>query len=218
MDYYYTLLTVYMVFSFAACVVVTYCLPKYKHTPLILAPIILWLGFITESSGFLYSEYIRIANGWIFNIYGFLFFLLFFIMLHNFIKAKRSKTIAKAIIISVLTARSIRFFMLDSFNDRMIYIKAIELIALIILIAILLREFLKSNESFSFKHHPEFFFIGGYLIFHLVYIPLNVAFDMNLQVFSGEFYFFLLSIQSYVLIAMNGLFIFGLLWTRRVRE
>lgn len=216
MDYYYTLLTIYMVFSFATCVVATYCLPKYKHTPLILAPVILWLSFVTESSGILYSEYIRIANGWIFNIYGFLFFLLFFIMLHNFIKAKRSQTITKAIIISVLTARSIRFFMLDSFNDRMIFIDALELVALIIIIAIFLREFLKSNESFNFKHHPEFFFIGGYLIFHLVYTPLNVAYDMKLRLFSGTFYVFLKSIQFYVLLAMNGFFIFGFLWTKKM--
>lgn len=217
MEYYQVLLTVYMCISLITCIIVSRKSVKYKNSTLILAPIILWLGLITETAGWLHNEFINYYSGWIFNIYGFFFFMLFYIMIFKYLKSERNKMIVTVVSIISLLFYIVRFFLMDNFYDRMIYADSLCVFTLIILTSLYAVEILKSNEVITLKNHPEFFFIGGYLIFHLVYTPLNVAYDMKLRLFTDEFYILLKSIQGYVLIAMNFLFIFGFTWTTKVR-
>jgi multisubunit Na+/H+ antiporter MnhF subunit len=215
MAYYETLLAVYLCISGLCCIIVTWHLPKYKHTPLILAPIVLWLGFVTETSAVIHHHFISYYSGWIFNIYNFFYFILLYSLVYRYLKNARFK-----ITIIILGTGALSFFVYrlttgESFNDRCIYSNTVLVIVLLISCIFYLIELLKSKTMLVFRKHPEFFFLGGYLIFNLVYTPLNVAYDMKLRLFSNEFYIFLKSIQGFVLIAMNFLFIYIFTWTKK---
>lgn len=215
MAYYETLLAVYLCISGLCCIIVTWHLPKYKHTPLILAPVILWLGFVAEISGTIHNAYISYESGWIFNIYNFLYFVLFYILIYRYLtKALYKKTLV-ILGIAALLFFAYRLVSSDSFNDRRIYAKALLVLVLLTGNALYLTELLQQKIALKFKNHPEFFFLGGYLIFQLIYAPLNVAYDLNLRVFSLDFYIVLKSIHGYILIAMNLLFIYIFTWTKK---
>ena len=108
-----------------------------------------------------------------------------------------------------------RLFIGESFNDRRVYADTVLVIVLLTGCVFYLTELLQRASTLEFKKHPEFFFLGGYLIFNLVYTPLNAAYDMKLRLFSIEFYTFLKSIQVFVLISMNLLFIYIFTWTKK---
>lgn len=206
-----------MIIALITCIVVTSKQYEYKHTPLIIAPVILWIGFIAETLGWLHNIFINLNSGWIFNSYGFFFFLLFYLMLYRYLKREKHKLVAIIVSAISLAFYIVRFFQMENFFDRMIYADSICVFTMVIITSLYSIEILKSHNVIILKNHPEFFFIGGYLIFHLVYTPLNVAFDMKLRLFTDEFYILLKSIQIYVLIGMNILFIFGFTWTTKAR-
>jgi len=218
MKTYYIYMAVYMVFSLTACITASITRKKFKNTPLILAPAILWMGFTAESTGILHNQLISYHSGWIFNIYGFFFTLLFCWLIYKYLKSERRKRTARFIIAITLTVYAIRFFTLESFSDRMIYIQMLELIAYVSLSLLYMIELFKSDQPLVFKDSPHFFFILGYLFFYIVYTPLNVVFDLKLHVFSGEFYITLKGFQAYALMLMNAFFIFGFIWTRPVTQ
>ncbi len=215
MSYYETLLTIYLSISFICCSIVSSQYHKYKHTPLKLAPAILWLGFVTEFSATLYSNYIEVYNGWIFNGYTFFFYLLLYILVLRYLKNIRFKITTVLLGSAALLFFVYRFFSTGLYNDRFIYANAVLILVFLISCAMYLAELLQRPTQLEFRKHPEFFLLGGYLIFHLIYTPLSVAYDQELRIFSSEFYITLISIQSYILIAMNLLFIYIFIWTRK---
>ncbi len=215
MSYYETLLLVYLSISAICCTVVSWCLPKYKNTPLVLAPVILWLGLLAEISGTLYSHFIEISNGWIFNSYHILYFILLYTLVYKYLKKANFKKWLFILGSLALLVHIYCFFSASSFNDRLIYANAFLVFVLLIACTFYMVELMQRKTSFDSKNHPELNLLGGYLIFQLIYTPLFVAFDMNLHIFSGEFYTFLFSMQAYVLIAMNLYFMYTFIWMKK---
>lgn len=215
MSYYHIVYAVYILFLIIACVVITSQLRKYRHTPLILAPVILWLTCISELVGFLYGTYVTYDNGWIYNTTDIIFFALFYIMMYRYLSRPSFKKIALVLSIGAIGVYLFRFFTVSSMNIRLSAAHCIAVFALIIICALYLTQLLRSDLSIRMRKHPEFFFIGGFLIMNLVYAPIYVASDLNLRIFSERFYTYVSSIHSYVYMAVNLLFIFGFLWTKK---
>jgi len=215
MSYYHIVYTVYLSFLILTCIVVTTQLPKYRHTPLVLAPTLLWLVCISEGIGFLYGTYVSFDNGWIYNTTDILFFSIFYLMMYRYITKARTKKIALALAIIAIGFYLFRLFTVSSMNIRLSIAHCIAVFVLIIVSALYLAQLLRSQMNFQFRHHPEFIFIGGFLIINLVYAPIYVASDLNLRIFSEAFYTYVSSIHSYVYMAANLLFILGFLWTKK---
>lgn len=215
MHYYETLLTVYLCISGLCCIIATRQAPKFEHTPLILAPVILWLGFVTEVTGTILNFYISSHNGWIFNVYTFIYFALLYLLIYRYLDKSYFKKMVTLLGGAALLFHGYRLLTADSFNDNRIYSMAFLVFVFLLSSAFYMMELLQRETVFTFKKHPEVFFIGGYLIFYLVYAPLNVAYDLNLRIFSLDFYIILKSIQGYVLIAVNLLFIYVFLWMKK---
>lgn len=217
MSYYHIIYTIYISFLVLTCIVVTSQLRKYKHTPLILAPVILWLSCLSELVGFLYGTYITYDNGWIYNTTDILFYGLFYLMMYRYLANSGLKKMAILLALGALAFYLIRFFTVPSMNVRLSTAHCIAVFVLIIFCALYLAQLIRSDRSIHIRQHPEFFFIGGFLIINLVYAPIYVASDLNLRIFSESFYTYVSSIHSYVYMAVNLLFIFGFIWTKKAR-
>lgn len=215
MSYFHIVYTVYLSFLVLTCIIVTTQLPKYKHTPLVLAPVLLWLECISELLGFLYGTYVSFDNGWIYNTSDILFFGLFYLMMYRYITKPGAKKIALALAVIAIGFYLFRFFTVSSMNIRLSIAHCLAVFAIIIICGIYLAQLLRGENNFQFRHHPEFVFVGGFLIINLVYAPIYVASDLNLRIFSETFYTYVSSIHSYVYMAVNLLFILGFLWTKK---
>ena len=215
MSYFHIVYTVYLSFLVLTCIVVTLQLPKYKHTPLVLAPVLLWLVCISEGIGFLYGVYVSFDNGWIYNTTDILFFSIFYLMMYQYIKKPGLKKLVLGLSIMAIGFYLFRFFTVSSMNIRLSIAHCIAVFTLIIICGLYLAQLVKSQKSFIFRQHPEFIFIGGFLMIHLVYAPIYVASDLNLRIFSKSFYALVTSIHSYVYMTVNLLFIIGFLWTKK---
>lgn len=212
MDYYLNLLGTNDIVLCLTCIVVQFNYKKYKHTPLVLAPAILWLGLLTEVLVRLHHKYVGYQSLWMIHIYDLLFYGLFFRMLYLYLKDKRLKRAHVIISITLLVAYVIRLFTLDSLNDRTIYTDTLAVLIFVVFTAMYLVETLKSRTHLQLKKHPEYIFIGGYLIFSLIYAPLNIAYDTKFRIFSDGFYINLKSIQIFWLLFMYVTYI--VLFTR----
>lgn len=215
MSYFHIIYTIYISFLVLTCIVVTSQLRKYKHTPLILAPVILWLSCISELVGFLYGTYVTYDNGWIYNITDILFFSAFYLMMYRYLRKASTKKVTLVLSVGAIAFYLIRLFTVSSMNVRLSTAHCIAVFVLMIVCALYLTQLIRSNLSIHIRNHPEFFFIGGFLIINLVYAPIYVASDLNLRIFSESFYTYVSSIHSYVYIAVNLLFIFGFVWTKK---
>lgn len=215
MSYYHIMYAIFLSFLVLTCIIVTSQRSKYKHTPLILAPVILWLGLLAEGIGFLYGTYVSFDNGWIYNSANILFFALFYFMMYRYMQKPSLKKTTGILAIIGITFYCLRFFTAQTFNVRLSLAHCVAVLILLVLTVIYIIQLLRSNESIHLRHHPEFLFIGGHLILNLVYAPIYVSSDLNLHIFSETFYTYVSSIHSYVYMAVNLLFIFSFLWTKK---
>lgn len=215
MSYYHIIYTIYISFLVLTCIVVTSQLRKYKHTPLILAPVILWLSCLSELVGFLYGTYVTYDNGWIYNATDILFYGLFYLMMYRYLAKTVLKKVSLILSLGALAFYLTSLFSSSSINMRLSLAHCIAVFALIIICGLYLSQLIRSDRPIHIRKHPEFFFIGGFLIINLVYAPIYVASDLNLRIFSESFYTYVSSIHSYVYMAVNLLFIFGFVWTKK---
>ncbi len=217
MSYYHIVYAIFLSFMALTCIVVTSQRAKYKHTPLVMAPAILWLGLISEGGGFLYGTYVTYDNGWIYNTTNIIFFALLYWMMYRYITKAGLRKIARILAILGIAFYVFRFFTADSFNVRLSIAHCVAVAIFLVLSIMYIIQLLRSNMSFYFREHPEFIFIGGFLILNLVYAPIYVSSDLDLHIFSESFYTFLSSIHSYVYMAINLLFMIGFLWSKKAR-
>ncbi len=217
MSYYHIVYSIFLSFLALTCIIVSSQRHKYKHTPLILAPVLLWLGLISEGIGFLYGTYVSFDNGWIYNTTNILFFALFYLMMDRYITKSNLKKVTRILSIAAIVFYCFRFFTAETFNVRLSLAHCVAVLVFLVTCIVYIIQLLRSNQSFYFREHPEFIFIGGYLILNLVYAPIYVSSDWNLHIFSEAFYTYVSSIHSYVYMAINLLFIFGFLWTKKAR-
>lgn len=215
MSYYHIIYAIFLSFLGLTCIVVTSQLSKYKHTPLILAPVILWLGLLAEGVGFLYGTYVTFDNGWIYNSATILFFTLFYIMMYRYIQKNKLKKLVGILSFIGVGCYIFQFFTAESVNVRLSIAHCVAVLILLIMSVIYISQVLRSNDSFYFREHPEFIFIGGNLILNLVYAPIYVSSDLNLHIFSETFYTYVSSIHGYMCMAINLLFIIGFLWSKK---
>lgn len=217
MSYYHIIYAVFLSFLALTCIVVTSQLAKYRHTPLILAPLLLWLGLVSEGIGFLYGTYVSYDNGWIYNTTNIMFFALIYYMMYRYLNITSLKKLTGILAIIGVLFYCFRFFTAASFNTRLSVAHCIAVLILLIMCVLYISQLLRSNQSFYFREHPEFIFIGGNLVLNVVYAPIYVSSDLNLHIFSESFYTYVSSIHSYVYMAINMLFIFGFLWTKKAQ-
>lgn len=215
MSYYHIIYAIFLSFLTITCIVVTSQRSKYKHTPLIIAPVILWLGLLSEGVGFLYGTYVTFDNGWIYNTANILFFALFYLMMYRYIQKKTLKKLVGILSVLGIGCYIFQFFTAESFNVRLSVAHCVAVLIFLMMCVMYISQVLRSNDSFYFREHPEFIFIGGNLIINLVYAPIYVSSDLNLHIFSESFYTYVSSIHGYVCMAISLLFIIGFLWTKR---
>lgn len=215
MSYYHIVYAIFLSILALTCIVVTSQRSKYKHTPLILAPVILWLGLLAEGAGFLYGTYVTFDNGWIYNTANIIFFALFYFMMYRYIQKPALKRAASILSTIGILFYCFRFFIAETINVRLSTAHCIAVLILLVLSVIYIVQLLRSNESIHLRQHPEFLFIGGNLVLNLVYAPIYVSSDLNLHIFSESFYTYVSSIHGYVCMAMSLLFIFSFLWTKK---
>ena len=172
---------------------------------------------MSEGAGFLYGTYVTYDNGWIYNCGDILLYALFHIMIHRYIQKPSLKKTTGILAIIGIAFYCLRFFTADTFNVRLSVAHCVAVLILLIMCVIYISQLLRSNDSFYFREHPEFIFIGGNLILNLVYAPIYVSSDLNLHIFSEAFYTYVSSIHGYVCMAINLFFIIGFLWSKKAK-
>lgn len=198
-----------------AAITATIFFYKYKYLPVRLILVILWAALLTETGAHLYSTYVYPNNHWVYNLYSYIFYILIFKMVYDYIEnATRKKIVATLAILTILaiTARALTTPVLTR------YMTGTYNIALgIVIIALLYYAIdrLKSNAPLRPKQELELYIFSGYLLFGISFVPISwfrmgqLGFD-----YSESFDATLRLIQMITLVAMNALFIFGFIWTQ----
>lgn len=187
---------------------------KYKHLPVKMVLLIVWIAVITEGVARIYSHFYH-NNHWVYNLYSFLFYLLFYKMIYDHIKDKTRKRILLALSIAMMGAIIIRAFTVPVITHYMSHAYNIAMLVLILQLMYYAVERLKSDAPLKVKKELELFVFGGYLVFGISFVPLSLfAFGQTGSTYSDELHIVLQSIQTFALVTTNLILIIGFIWTR----
>ena len=197
-----------------AALVGTFCYFKYKHLPIKTVLAILWIAVITEAIARIYSHYYH-NNHWVYNLYAFLFYMLFYKMVYDHITNDKRRRIVKWLSIIMFIIIIIRAFTVPVITQYMSTIYNIAMLLLVVLLMYYAIDRLKSDAPLILKRELELFVFTGYLIFGISFIPLApfMTGQMGGQ-YSDTLLTSLRAIQTITLISMNSILIFGFIWTR----
>lgn len=206
--------TPFFISELLAALVATFCFYKYRHTPLWLILPILWMAPITESLGVYYYEYIYPNNAGIFNLYQFVYFVLFYLMIYGFVKNRTRQLVIISLSVLVLLTYSIEFSITDVQYKPLTYSGIVGTMVMVIHLMYAAIETLKSNKILDFRNSLPFFIFSGYLLIEITLIPVSLIRNQDLNTWSIDVIEGVRSILGAVLILANGYFIFGFLWTK----
>ncbi len=191
---------------------------KYKRTPLWPWLILLLLAPLAEIIGVWYSNNITYNNHVIFNIYDIIGQVILLKIIYDFVEDHTRKKAVFAI--GVL---SLAFFVINCTYESVVtgfltLYKSFETAFMILALAIYLIDILKNDSIIAFRNNLPFIVFTGYLIFNVVYLPIYFAFQylVNLSEGGEIMYPVLKNVLGYTIAFINVLFIFGILWTRKV--
>ncbi|WP_405227174.1 hypothetical protein [Dokdonia sp. Asnod1-B02] len=193
--------------------VATIFFSKYKHLPIKTILYILWIAVITESMAKIYSHYYH-NNHWAYNLYAFLFYILFYKMVYYHIENTTRKRIVTWLSTAMIIAIIIRAFTVPVVTHYMSIIYNIAMILLVVLLMYYAIDRLKSDAPLRLKNQLELFVFSGYLLFGVTFIPLSpfMVGQMDFQ-YSRELLNTLRAIQTFSLVVTNIILVFGFIWT-----
>ncbi len=195
-------------------IVATLFFYKYKHLPVRIVLVILWLGLFADVGAGLYTKYVFPNNHWVYNLYAFLFLALFYKMIYDHVEDHRRRrviTIISTIMLGLFVFRAATTPVLTRFMEKTFTVGIIVLIINLLYYAI---DQLKSDRNLKIKNKLEYFVFAGYLIFSLTFIPLSYfIFGQQGHRYSDNLYETFFTVQKISLLFMNGLLIFGFIWT-----
>lgn len=196
-----------------AALVATFCYFKYKHLPVKIVLLILWIAIITEAGARIYSYYYH-NNHWVYNLYALLFYILFYKMIYDHIEKRKRKNIVKWLSFAMISIIIICAFTTPVITQYMSSIYSIAMLVLIIQLLFYAIDRLKSDAPLKLKNELELFVFVGYLIFGISFIPLApfMVGQMGTQ-YSRDMIDTLQAVQTVALVVMNVILVFGFIWT-----
>ena len=191
------------------------CYPKYKHKPIRMVLLLLWIAVVAETASRVHIAIGFENNHWIYNVYSLLFYGLFYKMVYNHIQSPtRQKIVATTAIIMFLVI-GYRAFTTPFLTRYMVHVFSLATLVMVVHLMYYAIDLLKSDVNFKLKHNLEIFVFGGYLLFAVSFIPLApIVFGVWLSEISTTAYLLLTNIQGAIVIIMNLIFIYGFLWTK----
>jgi len=204
----------YYLSEVAAAVTATVFFYKYKNSPIWLIMPILWMAVIAETSGVLYVEFVYPNNNWIFNIYGLLFYAVFYKMVYNFVKDPMRRKIIIILSVAVLVVYIINALVTDPLYAALTYGKIAGTVVMVVHLMYAAIESLKSARVFDLKESLPIVVFAGYLLIELTLIPVSLIRNMDLHIWSLDVYNGVNTILGVVLIIANSIFIIGFIWTK----
>ena len=186
---------------------------KYNHLPIKTVLLILWIAIITEAMARMYSHYYH-NNHWVYNLYAFLFYILFYKMVYDHIENTTRKRIVKWLSIIMIIAIIIRAFTVPVITHYMSITYNIAMILLVVLLMYYAIDRLKSDAPLKLKNQLELFVFSGYLLFGVSFIPLSpfMVGQMGIE-YSRDLTDTLQAVQAISLVFTNIILVFGFIWT-----
>ena len=198
-----------------AAIVASVCYPKYKHKPVRMVLLLLWIAVVAEIAGRVYTAVGFDNNHWIYNVYSLLFYGLFYKMVYDHIQNLTRKKIVATTAIIMFLVIGYRAFTTPFLTRYMVHVFNIATFVMVLHLMYYAIDLLKSNANFKLKHNLEVFIFGGYLLFSVSFIPLApFIFGIWLPDMSRSIYTLFSDIQGVIIIIMNLIFIYGFLWTK----
>lgn len=187
---------------------------KYKHRPIQLIIVLLWLTVLAETAARIPSLFIDGTNHLIYNCYLITSYPLLYYIIYRHIQHPLRKNIVMIIAFLVTSIVLLRAFTTPFMTQFMVYMFSVCTIALVIILLLYAVDVLKSNRRIVLKNSLELFVFVGYLFFGIAYIPLSFVLtsDDFIRLSRGAISIFS-AIQNATAILMYALFIFGFIWT-----
>jgi hypothetical protein len=178
---------------------------------------ILWMAVLAETSGILYYDLVYPNNHWIFNLYSFLYYIVFYSMIYGFVQNKKRQHIIIALSGVVLLAYIANSIYTDPIHQPLTYADTIATIVMVLHLMYAAIEVLKSNTVFTIRNSLPFFIFSGYILIEIALIPIGVIRNADIHLWPIEVYRAVNKVLGVVIIIANCYFIFGFLWTRSRR-
>ena len=171
----------------------------------------LLLGLITESLGYYIGFYAEYRNTFpVYNIYGFVRFIFYFIFFSSFIENIAKKKTVRLILVSYVTVAFVNFiFFQPSIFEYQLRTSIYGSFCFIITIIIYLIDLFNRDIILNLKHVLLFWVSIGNLLFFIGWLPV-VVLSVYLN-FDGIWDYTVLTLN----IIMHTCFIIGFLWIKR---
>lgn len=208
------MLTPYYISEVLAALASSIYFYKYRQTPMWLIMPILWLAVITETVGHLYFEYIYPNNHWIYNIYAFLYYGLFYLIIYWHVKHPKRRKVILYLSIAVMVVFIINCYFTNPITKPLTYATIAGTLIMTIHLMFACIEVLKSTKILKLKNSLPFFIFGGYLIIEVALIPISLIRNVDIYSWTDEVYHGVNHLLGAILIIVNALFIFAFSWTQ----
>ncbi|MEH6764928.1 MAG: hypothetical protein V7655_10550 [Aequorivita antarctica] len=186
---------------------------SYRHSPLMILPIILFITLMAESLGMYFRDVLAAPNIGIFNTYYFFYFSLFYFLFMKVIEEQRFKKFIK-IGIGIFWMFYLRdLIFIDILNESFTasYIAGAGI--LIFCITLYYISILQSSKVLVVKNDLLFWISVGLFLFYIGYLPIKIIRSWFYK--ENSFFWILLIIQFSLIVVMYLCFLIGFLWMKK---